>query len=110
MVNTTTTDVPRAEGIAHWSAVADTPAERIEAHGASAEEAAQRLADLLEELLGPPQSHFDDETADTQLTHIVDHFAGRGFTLLVVEAEPNVWHAEWFPHGQSAGPEARHRG
>jgi hypothetical protein len=108
VVNTTTTDVPtegndRADRIAHWSAVADTATERVEAHGASAEEAAKKLADILEELLGPPLSHFDDETADAQLRHIVDHFAGRGFTLPVHEVEPNVWHAEWFPRGGDLG-------
>jgi hypothetical protein len=108
VTNTTTAEAPGEgnnppESAARWSAVADTASERVEAHGASAEDAAKQLADVLEELLGPPLNHFDDETAAAQLQHIVDHFAESGFTLRVHEVEPNVWHADWLPHGQDRG-------
>ncbi len=58
---------------------------------------------MLEELLGSPLSDDDVEAADLQLQQIKDRFAERGFTLLVHEVEPSVWHADWFPQGQDFG-------
>jgi hypothetical protein len=108
VVKTTTTDAS-GEGdgptvrIVHWSAVADAASERVETHGASAEEAAKTLADVLEELMGAPLSDDDVETADAQLQQITDRFAERGFTLVVHAVEPNVWHADWSPRAQGLG-------
>lgn len=108
VVKTTPTDASGTgdgppERIVHWSAVADAASERVETHGASAEEAAKTLADVLEELMGAPLSDDDVETADAQLQQIKARFVERGFTLLLHEVEPNVWHADWSAPEQGLG-------
>ena len=104
ITSVTATDRSRAshdlpEGIGNWAAAAVATGERVQTHGASAEEAAKKLADVLEELVGTPLTDGDVEAADSQLQQLKELFAERGFTLLVHEVEPNVWHADWFPHG-----------
>ncbi len=86
-----------------WVAAAVRDDKRVETHGASAEEAAQNLAEALEDLVGPPRSDRSVEGAEGQVQQITDRFAERGLTLLIDEVEPNVWHANWFPSRQDFG-------